>query len=68
MTWPQITIAAGLLINTVFVLFAWVRFVRSTRHHLTLPPLGMAFRRSGWAVALIPITEAWVLHQGNFWA
>lgn len=68
MTWPQIAIAVGLLFNTLFVLVAWLQFRHSTRHHINLPTLGFVYRRSGWTVALIPIIEAWVLHQGNFWS
>lgn len=66
MGWPQVTIAIGLLLNTVFVLWGWLRFRFVTAHHITLPRYAMVFRQTGWTAALIPITEAWVLRMGGF--
>lgn len=65
MTWPQVTIAIGLLVNVIICIAAWGRFVVRTRQW-PLPPIGQIYRRSGWLIATIPVVEAWVLYEGGF--
>lgn len=67
--WPQWTMAAGLLGNTVFIALACIRARR------VIAPMRNRMSRwqrfavdQVWLAALLPASEAWVLWMGGFWS
>lgn len=66
-TW-QLTMAVGLTFSTVVALAIWWRTFRLTRFALPfMAPAARLLVQHGYAVALIPLSEAWVLWMGGFW-
>lgn len=64
-TWPQATIALGLAANTVAILIGYWRLRRF------LPVLRGNQKRVVshlWLAAMLPLIEAYVLWEGNFWS
>lgn len=66
----QIAMALQLFIGFGFALVAWLRARRMTAgiDRAWLSPWQRLFLRHGWLAAAFPLTEAWVLWMGGFFA